>query len=156
LFVASATSAQIAGERPVSTPVYAPKTLFGSSAIASDGNQFLAAWIDGRDRYSVFVARIDRDGTVLDPMGIFIATAVTNTPVGVAWRLGRVTQRAIESLSPLAVVNDRSEPDASLIVTGPGRVAVAYTRIGWEPEYGDVERAFVATPHALRGRAASR
>jgi hypothetical protein len=85
LFVASATSAQIAGERPVSTPFYAPMTLFGSSAIASDGNEFLAVWINGIDRYSVFVTRIDSDGTVLDPIGIFVATAVTNHPVGVAW-----------------------------------------------------------------------
>ena len=60
---------------------------------------------------------------------------------------------SIESLLPLAVVNDRSVPDASLIVTGPGRVAVAYTRIDSRPEYGDVERVFVNVPHLVRGRA---
>lgn len=85
VFVASATNAQIAGERAVSTPIYGPATFVGGSAIASDGTQFLAVWIDGRDRYAVYAARIDRDGTVLDPMGILIGFPDTTLPVGVAW-----------------------------------------------------------------------
>ncbi len=35
----------------------------------------------------------------------------------------------------------------------PLNITVAYTRIGTEPEYSDVERVFVTIPHVLRGRA---
>jgi hypothetical protein len=76
--------AQIAGERPVSIPVYAAVTSVTAAAIGSNGDQFLAAWIDRRDRAAVYAARNDRDGTLLDATGIFIASA-ENGPVGVAW-----------------------------------------------------------------------
>jgi len=75
-------ASQIIGERPVSTPSYQPATGF-PVAIASDGDGFLAVWADDRDRTSVFASRIDRDGTVLDPLGIFIATSPDVG--GVAW-----------------------------------------------------------------------
>jgi hypothetical protein len=84
VILATPISAQIAGERPVSTPVYAPVTSVSAAAIASNGDQFLSAWIDRRDRAAVYASRIDRDGTILDPLGIVIALAETGS-VGVAW-----------------------------------------------------------------------
>ncbi|HEX9458632.1 MAG TPA: hypothetical protein VGA84_05775 [Thermoanaerobaculia bacterium] len=59
----------------------------------------------------------------------------------------------IESLAPLAVTSNTTDPYASLIVTGLGRVTTVYTRVGSEAQYGDVERAFVSIPHTIRGRA---
>ena len=83
MFVASAASAQIAGERAVSTPVYAPVAGVFGPAIASDGDGFLAVWSDQRDRAAIYASRIARDGTVLDPLGIFLANAASG--FAVAW-----------------------------------------------------------------------
>jgi hypothetical protein len=83
LFFAAAVFGQIAGERPLATPVYAPVTAYGPVAIASNGDGFLAAWSDQRDRGSIYAARIAHDGTVLDPRGIFLANALS--AVNVAW-----------------------------------------------------------------------
>jgi len=63
-------------------------------------------------------------------------------------------QGALESLTPQAVVSLSSNPDVSLIVTGTGSIAITYTRVGVEPEYGDAERVFITAPHLLRARAA--
>jgi hypothetical protein len=79
---AAAGNAQITFERPVSTPVFTPLTSILSAAIASDGVQFLAAWIDSN---GLFVSRIGPDGSVLDPTGIFIAPGSGTSPVGAAW-----------------------------------------------------------------------
>src|SRR5690242_20178743 len=76
-------SAQITGERPVSTPVYAPVVSVVQPAIASDGDGFLAVWSDQRDRGAVYAARIASDGTLLDPHGILLAKI--NSVVAVAW-----------------------------------------------------------------------
>jgi len=62
-------------------------------------------------------------------------------------------RRSTSAITTRPKTASRAEPDASLIVTGPGRVAVAYTRIDSDPEYGDVERVFVNVPHLARGRA---
>src|SRR5438874_1931453 len=76
-------SAQLAGEHPVSTPVYAPIVNVGQAAIASDGDRFLAVWSDQRDRGAVYAARIARNGTVLDPHGILLANI--NSVVAAVW-----------------------------------------------------------------------
>jgi len=60
---------------------------------------------------------------------------------------------SIESLNPLAVITNAIDPFVALIVTGTGRTATVYTRVGIEPQYGDVERAFMSMPHVVRGRA---
>jgi hypothetical protein len=141
--------------------------------VASDGNGFLVAWshFDTNTGDSgVFARRIASDGSPQAPAnGVRLGQGSAKS---VAWDglqydlafstvhdmstlyVTHVAARgSIESLSPLAVVNDRSEPDASLLVTGPGLVTVAYTRIDSDPQYCDVERAFVSVPHMLRGRA---
>ena len=62
-------------EVPVSAPVYGGAPGNQSDAmIASNGDQFLAVWPDGRDRHAQvsYAARIDADGTLLDPTGIRI------------------------------------------------------------------------------------
>lgn len=75
---------QLTKEVPVSTPVDQSVTgVFYPASIASDGDGFLAAWCDQRDRGAVYAARIARDGTILDPHGIFLAN--TNSPVVATW-----------------------------------------------------------------------
>jgi hypothetical protein len=131
--------------------------------------------------YSVVAQRISRDGSTLGPVnGVRLGAGEARSIVwdGLQYEIASSARRyppdsvalfvpstatlnvnhvaahgPIESLTPLAVVNDRSDHDASLIVTGLGNVAIAYTRIGEEPEYGDVERVFVSVPHMLRERA---
>lgn len=83
LFIAAGAFGQIAGERAVSTPIYAPVAGVLQTAIASDGDGFLAVWCDQRDHGALYAARIVSDGTILDPRGILLAT--TLSPVAVAW-----------------------------------------------------------------------
>jgi hypothetical protein len=81
LLLAAAAFGQI--EHPVSTPVYAPVTRVLQSAIASDGDGFLAIWADQRDYGALFTTRIARDGTVLNPGGTLLANIPTR--FAVAW-----------------------------------------------------------------------
>jgi hypothetical protein len=137
--------------------------------------------VDGGYAYGVYAQRISRDGSLLGPVnGVRIGAGQARSVVwdglqyDVAFTarhypayydrsLGSNTATlnvthvaghgAIESLTPQTVMTDRSDADASLLVTGTGNITVAYTRIGTEPEYGDVERVFVTVPRAPRGRA---
>jgi hypothetical protein len=117
---ASTAFAQIAGERPVSAPVfYAPVASSGSPAIASDGTSFLAVWCDGRDGGDVnrtqgdlYAARIDSDGTILDPLGIFVASAYG--PLGVAWN-GDAYVVIWSTFNPSAVMAARISPDGRIV-----------------------------------------
>ncbi|MEA2236303.1 MAG: hypothetical protein QOC81_1027 [Thermoanaerobaculia bacterium] len=84
LLLATAGFGQITSERPVSTPVYAPVDAFSSASIASNGDGFLAVWGDGRANWAVYASRIDRYGTVLDPLGIYVA-AYDGSYASVAW-----------------------------------------------------------------------
>ncbi|MEA2236301.1 MAG: hypothetical protein QOC81_1025 [Thermoanaerobaculia bacterium] len=87
-FFATAALAEITAERPISAPVKTAVTSVTTAAVASDGDHFLAAWIDRRDDHpTVYASRIDRDGTVLDPLGILIAPVSSIGVVGVAWNL---------------------------------------------------------------------
>ncbi len=118
--IASAAFAQIAGERPVSAPVfYAPVSSSGSPAVASDGTSFLAVWCDGRDggdinrtQGDLYASRIDSDGTILDPLGIFVASA--NGPLGVAWN-GDAYVIIWSTFSPYAVMAARIAPDGRIV-----------------------------------------
>jgi hypothetical protein len=83
LLYASGALGQIAGELPVSTPLYRPAERIFQAAIASDGDGFLAVWNDQRDRGAVYAARIARDGTILDPRGVLLAKTLSQ--VAVAW-----------------------------------------------------------------------
>jgi len=141
--------------------------------VASDGDGFLVAWTHSESEFgddpTVLARRIASDGSPQAPATSFLGEGHAKS---IAWDglqyevafsslheistlyVAHVAARgSVESLFPFAVINDHSEPDASLMVTGPGRVAVAYTRIDSEPEYGDVERVFVNVPHLARGRA---
>jgi hypothetical protein len=127
--IASAALAQVAGERPVSAPVfYAPVASSGSPAIASDGTSFLAVWCDGRDggdvnrtRGDLYAARIDSDGTILDPLGIFVTS--TYGPLAVAWN-GEAYVVIWSTFNPSAVMAARISPDGRIVdpphVIGPG------------------------------------
>jgi hypothetical protein len=84
LLITSSAFAQITGERPVSTPVYGPSTVV-SSAIASDGDGFLAVWLGYPDRGGIYYSRIASDGTVLNPFGIFLTNASSGSGYAVAW-----------------------------------------------------------------------
>ena len=62
-------------ETPLGIPQIGPATgdQFGP-ALASDGDGFLAVWTDFRTRsYEIWATRLDRDGKVLDPVGIHVA-----------------------------------------------------------------------------------
>jgi hypothetical protein len=70
-FVAAAP-AQISAEAPVSFPVYGPAPGDQTApVIATDGLDFLVAWIDARAfPVSVYANRVTHDGRVLDGTGI--------------------------------------------------------------------------------------
>ncbi len=119
--VASSAFAQISGERPVSAPVfYAPVASSGSPAIASDGTSFLAVWCDSRvdggdvnrTQGDLYAARIDSDGTILDPLGIFVTS--TYGPLGVAWN-GDAYVVVWNTFTPHAVMAARISPDGRLV-----------------------------------------
>jgi hypothetical protein len=82
LFLATASLAEVSGERAISEPVYgpAPGTRYGTAA-ASDGHDFLVAWVDGfRNRTSssnLYTARMNAAGDLIDPLGIRIPTIST-------------------------------------------------------------------------------
>jgi hypothetical protein len=83
LLAAASSFAQLAGERPVSTPVHQPVDRFVTSSIASDGDGFLVVWSDLRDRGAAYAAHVARDGTIADPRGILLAK--TTSPIAVVW-----------------------------------------------------------------------
>jgi hypothetical protein len=97
LLITSAAFGQINSEHPVSTPVVGPSTTILASAIASDGDGFLAVWLDwrGSDAHvivgrtastiSLYASRISGDGAVLDPSGILLAKTADNSSISVAW-----------------------------------------------------------------------
>ena len=164
------------------TPIVVLDTPSGDGApiAASNGDGFLVAWSrytlyasDYSSEYSVFAQRISRYGALLAQTngvrlsagqvksiawdGLQYDVVFTATHYGLPTALyvtHTAAQGAIKSLTPQAVVSVSSNPDVSLIVTGTGSIAIAYTRVGAEPEYGDAERVFVTAPHLLRGRAA--
>jgi hypothetical protein len=70
LLFATAGLGQIVSERAVSTAVFGPAYTLGTG-FASDGDAFLAVWRNGGGD-GIFSTRISRDGTVLDPFGIFL------------------------------------------------------------------------------------
>jgi hypothetical protein len=146
---------------------------------ASNGDNFLIVWshADLTSPFSsVFAQRISSSGSLLaQPGGVRLANGIAKSVVwdGLQYDVALsshtpnghvipydlfVTHVAatgsIESLNPLAVISNPIDPYASLLVTGIGRTTTVYTRVGTEPQYGDVERAFVSIPHLVRGRAA--
>jgi hypothetical protein len=118
--IASAAFAQIAGERPVSSPIfYGPVSSSGSPVAASDGTSFLAVWRDGRNvgdlngsQGDLYATRIDSDGTILDPLGIFVTS--TYGPLGVAWN-GDAYVVTWSTFSPPAVMAARISPDGQIV-----------------------------------------
>ncbi len=81
---AAARPLTIRGEVPVSVPVYGVDGNGRSDArIATNGDQYLAVWTDLREggKPSVYAARIQSDGTILDPLGIRIAQGAFAGPV---------------------------------------------------------------------------
>jgi len=156
-----------------SKPIDVSNTYGDSSPhVASDGDGFLVAWSHSETygHTSVLARRIASNGSPQSPStGVVVGEGIARSLAwdGLQYEVAFSTVSAtstlyvthvasrgsIESLSPLAVVNDRSVPAASLLVTGPGRVTIAYTRIDSRPEYGDVERSFVSVPHVPRARA---
>jgi hypothetical protein len=143
---------------------------------ASNGDGFLIAatrYLSTFPFEEVVVQRISADGSLLAQLGgvrlaagspksvtwdglQYDVALSSRAPGGTLYNLF-VTHVAatgtIESLNPLAVISNPIDPYASLLVTGIGRTTTVYTRIGTEPQYGDVERAFVSVPHLVRGRA---
>ncbi|HXH39779.1 MAG TPA: hypothetical protein VNN08_14215, partial [Thermoanaerobaculia bacterium] len=110
-----------------------------NSVLLNSGNAKSVVW-DGA-QYDVAFSSYFYDGTQpYPPPYTLYVTHVASTG-------------SIESLAPQSIVTNIFDPSASLVVTAPGHTTAVYTRLGSEPQYGDVERAFVTVPHALRGRA---
>src|SRR6185295_3845240 len=83
LFIASTAWSRIAGERPVSDPLYglAPGGKW-PPVIATDGDGFLAVWADVRSwPDTIYAARLSASGELLDPTGIRIALGFDPTVV---------------------------------------------------------------------------
>src|SRR5438045_4751902 len=71
-------------EIPLSTPpsIIAADGVQSTAAVASDGHDFFAVWLDGRGGdIAVYGARITADGTLLDPTGIRIASGYNRASV---------------------------------------------------------------------------
>lgn len=90
LLVFSLSASAQVSEVPVATPQYGPAEGDQSRPqAASNGKDFLVAWSDSRVGSSVFATRIKGDGTVLDPMGIPVASPSFgisgSTVVAVLW-----------------------------------------------------------------------
>ncbi|MGZ8781717.1 MAG: hypothetical protein ACXW31_17505, partial [Thermoanaerobaculia bacterium] len=72
-------------EVAVSTPEYGISRSIsrGGARIATNGDEYLAVWTDSRlgGEPSLYAARIRADGTVLDPLGLRIATGAHAGPV---------------------------------------------------------------------------
>jgi hypothetical protein len=77
----------LGAEVPVSQPAYGPAP--GNqydAAVASDGDQYLVVWADERSEVpQAFAARVSRDGTVLDPNGIRVASGALTSHPHVIW-----------------------------------------------------------------------
>lgn len=91
LFFAAVSHADIVTEHRVSTIVYgpAPGQQF-ATATASDGRDFLVAWIDAQRNRSgipqIYAARMNAAGELLDPLGIRISnTSIQLTQVNVVF-----------------------------------------------------------------------
>lgn len=81
---AAAAPLSLRSEVPISAPVYGVHPIGrGDARIATNGDQYLAVWTDTREggESSVYAARIQSDGTVLDPLGIRIAQGALAGPV---------------------------------------------------------------------------
>ncbi|HXH39777.1 MAG TPA: hypothetical protein VNN08_14205, partial [Thermoanaerobaculia bacterium] len=81
LLTAAAAVAEVSGERPLASPAYeAPPGYVSNAHAASDGHDFLVAWMDeSRNRASkpnptMYAARVSASGQILDPLGIRIPT----------------------------------------------------------------------------------
>src|ERR1043165_6759429 len=87
LLPAVAAVAAMAVEIPVSEPVYGPAP--GNqyyAAASSDGEQYLAVWVDERaEAGQSYAARIAADGTLLDPNGIRVASGGLTYYPSVLW-----------------------------------------------------------------------
>lgn len=79
LLLASAATAQVTNETPLSQPQYgfAPNDQT-DPLVASDGTNFLVAWIDHRGLTSIYANRVTAAGEVLDGTGIRIPADLSN------------------------------------------------------------------------------
>jgi hypothetical protein len=153
LFTASTAWARIAGERPVSDPLYglAPGGKW-PPVVATDGDGFLAVWGDVRSwPDAIYAARLSANGALLDPTGIRIALGFQASVVFAddAYSILWLEYHANNASLNVARVNRDGR-----IIDGPRVVAdgvpfTAFTAasngrrivIAWP------ERLFVLTPH---------
>jgi len=138
--------------------------------VASDGHDFLIAWTryTTNPLFSVITQRISSGGSLLENGRIGSGRAKNVAWDGQQYAVAFASfsfsgpstlyvthipaSGPIESSAPQSIVSSIIDPEAALIVTQPGRVIAAYSRVAPEALYGDVDRIFVGTPHAIRGR----
>jgi hypothetical protein len=161
---------------PIPIQVSGPTAGFTRPAVTSDGINFLVAWDDRRNSATldgdIFGARVGSDGSVLDPSGIAIESAVgeqrqpalafDGSTYVVAWEdyrsgvCGPSTCRGGDlrgaRISPVDgtvstsedVAPGLAEESAPALTNGPGSaVGLTYQRVARESLYGGVTRVFV-------------
>ena len=122
MLLASAAAAQLTNETPLSQPQYgpAPSDQY-RPVVASDGTNFLVAWLDGRALPgSIYANRVTRDGQVLDGTGIRVAidpTSANARLLGLFYVDGAYTLiYAYQLFSPIAFRT------AAVIISGDGHL----------------------------------
>ncbi len=77
MLLAGAAGAQPTKEIPLSPPQYGPVSS-ADPFVASDGTNFLVAWVDGRGPSAICANRVTRTGEILDGTGIRVLTDPAN------------------------------------------------------------------------------
>jgi hypothetical protein len=81
VLLAAAAGAQLTSDIPLSQPQYGPAPRDQvNPLVASDGTDFLVAWIDNRGPASIYASRVTRTGEILDSMGIRVPADPAATP----------------------------------------------------------------------------
>lgn len=137
------------------------------SRVASDGGAFLAAWgIAGPGNEEVHARRIASNGSMGADTAILQGRLLDLIWDGNDFDLGFLSGRFSAGVARIGSSGEplpfetlaigpstETEPEASLVAIGTGRVTAAYTRLAREALYGGASRVFIGTPHPTRGRA---
>jgi hypothetical protein len=134
-----------------------------SPEVASDGDDFLIAWSSPS---GVAAKHVSASGIPAESTPLFIGegsepdVAWDGNRYLVAWHTPTTIDAAHVDDAGQQLPNDRftivipqlNNAGLDLVATAPGRVTATYTRIATEPQYGNVERAFVRTLPPPLGR----
>lgn len=139
LFVVSSL---LAAEVPVSPPrITGAENWQSAPSVASDGDGFLAAWIDTRSASGVYATRITAGGAVLDPLGIAIPgnpqsvqaiwtgrdyAVIYYDPAALAMYAARIGRDGTITQQPHVVAKPAFAAYSRYAATNGSRIAVTY------------------------------